>query len=90
MFAACTRAGQECAYCALVSGDNVYALEISDKAVLSELDVRAGRKAKVTGNAGGDKIQVSKITAGKSSNRGSPILVETNTTAEIHSRINLS
>lgn len=64
--AACTRACvKKGSDYALVSGDKVYTLETSDKAVLAELDSMAGQKAKVTGNAEGDKIQVSKVAAAK-------------------------
>lgn len=64
--AACTRACvKKGSDYALVSGDKVYTLETTDEAVKSELDTLAGQKAKVTGNAEGDKIQVSKVAAAK-------------------------
>ncbi|HZP17082.1 MAG TPA: hypothetical protein VFB00_03885 [Terriglobales bacterium] len=50
---------------ALVVGDKVYTLHSSDKATLDELDKLAGEKAKVTGTANGDTIEVSKVTAAK-------------------------
>lgn len=62
--AACTRACvKKGSDYALVSGDKVYTLATSDKTILSELDTLAGQKAKVTGTADGDKIQVSKVVA---------------------------
>ena len=64
--AACTRACvKKGSNYALVSGDKVYTLESSDKAVLSKLDSLAGEKAKVTGNKDGEKIEVSKVEAAK-------------------------
>ena len=64
--AACTRACiKKGSDYALVLGDKVYTLESSNKAVLSQLDSLAGQKAKVTGNADGDKIQVSNVEAAK-------------------------
>lgn len=50
---------------ALISGDKVYTLESSDKAVLTELDKLAGQKAKVMGTASGTTIQVGSVTANK-------------------------
>ena len=62
--AACTRACvKKGSDYALVSGDKVYTLETTDKAALAELDTLAGQKAKVTGTADGDKIEVSKVVA---------------------------
>lgn len=64
--AACTRACvKKGSDYALVSGDKVYTLSTSDKAVLSELDTLAGQKAKVTGTSDGDKIEVSKVSPAK-------------------------
>jgi hypothetical protein len=64
--AACTRACiKKGSDYTLVSGDKVYTLKTSDKAVLSELDSLAGQKANVTGTADGDNIEVSKVSAVK-------------------------
>jgi hypothetical protein len=49
---------------ALVVGDKVYTLETSDKAALDTLNKLAGEKAKVTGVADGDSIQVKSVAAG--------------------------
>jgi hypothetical protein len=64
--AECTRAcvGKGSNY-ALVVGDKVYTLHTTDKAALDELNTLAGGKAKVTGTADGDTIQVSKVAAAK-------------------------
>jgi len=59
---ACVKKGS--AY-ALVIGDKVYALHTEDKAALAELDKLAGEKAKVTGAASEDSIEVSKVAAAK-------------------------
>jgi len=48
---------------ALVVGDKVYTLHTEDKAALGELDKLAGEKAKITGVADGDIIEVSKVAA---------------------------
>jgi hypothetical protein len=50
---------------ALVVGDKVYTLQTSDKAALDSLDKLAGQKAKVTGTASGDTIQVASVAASK-------------------------
>ncbi len=50
---------------ALVVGDKVYTLNSSNKATLDKLDSLAGQKAKVTGTANGDSIEVSSVAAGK-------------------------
>jgi len=50
---------------ALVVGDKVYALDTSDKAALDMLDKLADHQANVTGQATGDTIAVSSITAAK-------------------------
>ncbi len=64
--AACTRACvKKGSDYALVSGDKVYTLKTSDKAVLAELDTLAGQKAKVTGTSDGSNIEVSKVAAAK-------------------------
>lgn len=57
---ACVRKGS--AY-ALVVGDKVYTLHTEDKGALDELDKLAGEKAKITGVADGDVIEVSKVAA---------------------------
>jgi hypothetical protein len=50
---------------ALVVGDKVYKLNTSDKAALDQLNTLAGEKAKVSGTADGDTIEVSKVTPAK-------------------------
>jgi hypothetical protein len=50
---------------ALVVGDKVYALDTSDKSALDQLDKLADRQAKVTGQANGDTIAVTSVTAAK-------------------------
>ena len=64
--AACTRAcvSKGSSY-ALVVGDKVYTLHTDNKSALDELNKLAGEKAKVTGTANGDTIEVSKVTAAK-------------------------
>lgn len=49
---------------ALVVGDKVYTLETADKTSLDTLNKLAGEKAKVTGVADGDSIQVKSVSAG--------------------------
>jgi hypothetical protein len=64
--AACTRACvKKGSSYALVVGAKVYTLESSDDATKDKLDKLAGEKAKVTGTANGDTIQVSKVVAAK-------------------------
>jgi hypothetical protein len=64
--AACTRACvKKGSNYALVVGDKVYTLQSSDTATKDKLDKLAGEKAKVTGTASGDTIQVSKVMAAK-------------------------
>ena len=64
--AACTRACvKKGSNYALVVGDKVYTLQSSDQATKDQLDKLAGEKAKVTGTASGDTIQVSKVMAAK-------------------------
>src|SRR5690348_6439397 len=64
--AACTRACvKKGSNYALVVGDKVYTLQSSDEATKDKLDKLAGEKAKVTGTASGDTIQVSKVMAAK-------------------------
>jgi len=62
----CARAcvGKGSSY-ALVVGDKLYALHTDDKAAQDELSKLAGEKAKVTGTADGETIQVSKVEAAK-------------------------
>jgi hypothetical protein len=50
---------------ALVVGDKVYTLDGEDKAALAQLDQLADKKAKVTGTASGDTIQVSSVAPAK-------------------------
>jgi hypothetical protein len=47
----------------LVVGDKVYALHADAKADLDALDKLAGEKAKITGVADGETIEVSKVAA---------------------------
>jgi hypothetical protein len=64
--AACTRACvKKGSNYALVVGDKVYTLQSSDAATKDKLDKLAGEKAKVTGTASGDTIQVTKVMAAK-------------------------
>jgi len=64
--AACTRACvKKGSNYALVIGDKVYTLQSSDQATKDKLDKLAGEKAKVTGTASGDTIQVGKVMAAK-------------------------
>jgi hypothetical protein len=60
----CTRScvGQGSKY-ALVVGEKIYALDISDKAALATLDKQAGKTATVTGVLNGDTIAVSSVEA---------------------------
>jgi len=60
--AACTRACvSKGSNYALVVGDKVYTLHTEDKAALDQLDKLAGEKARVTGVADGEVIEVSKV-----------------------------
>ncbi len=59
---ACVRKGSNSNY-ALVVGDKVYALHADAKADLDALDKLAGEKAKITGVADGETIEVSKVAA---------------------------
>jgi hypothetical protein len=64
--ASCTRACvQKGSKYALVVGDKVYTLDTTDKATLDELDKLAGSKAKVSGTAEGDTINVKSVMAAK-------------------------
>jgi hypothetical protein len=63
--AACTRSCvKKGSNYALVVGDKVYTLQ-ADDANKTKLDQLAGEQAKVTGTAGGDTIEVSKVTSAK-------------------------
>jgi hypothetical protein len=48
---------------ALVVGDKVYVLNVTDKAALATLDQQAGKTATVTGTLNGDNIDVSSVAA---------------------------
>ncbi|MGA8153963.1 MAG: hypothetical protein WB952_23635 [Terriglobales bacterium] len=50
---------------ALVVGDKVYTLDTKDKASTDALYKLAGQKAKVSGEAGGDTIEVSSVAPAK-------------------------
>jgi hypothetical protein len=50
---------------ALIVGDKVYTLQTTNKSALDQLNSLAGEKAKVTGTANGDTIEVSKVAAAK-------------------------
>ena len=50
---------------ALVVGEKVYTLDGEDKAALAQLDKLADQKAKVTGTANGDVIQVKSVAPAK-------------------------
>jgi hypothetical protein len=50
---------------ALVVGDKFYTLDGENKAALDELNRLAGQKAKVTGTAKGDTIEVSSVAPAK-------------------------
>ena len=50
---------------ALVVGDKVYTLDGENRAALDALNGLAGQKAKVTGTAKGDTIEVNSVTAEK-------------------------
>jgi len=50
---------------ALVVGEKVYTLDGEDKAALAELDKLADQKAKITGIATGDTIQVKSVAPAK-------------------------
>jgi len=64
--AACLRACvQKGSKYALVVGDKVYTLDAKDKATLDKLDKLAAAKATVKGEANGDTIEVSSVTAAK-------------------------
>jgi hypothetical protein len=64
--AACLRACvQKGSNYALVVGPKVYTLDVKDKALLDALDKLAAAKATVKGQANGDTIEVSSVTAAK-------------------------
>ena len=50
---------------ALVVGDKVYTLHTADEGARKTLDKLAGEKAKVTGTADGETIEVSKVAPAK-------------------------
>ena len=50
---------------ALIVGDKVYTLHTKDEGARKTLDSLAGEKAKVTGTADGDTIEVSGVAAAK-------------------------
>jgi hypothetical protein len=64
--AACTRAciNKGSKY-ALVVGEKVYTLDTSDKSALDKLDQLADKTARVTGQADGDTITVTSVSAAK-------------------------
>lgn len=57
---ACVKKG---AKYALVVGDKVYTLDVSNQAAKNELNKLAWEQAKVTGTANGDTIEVKTVTA---------------------------
>ncbi|HXZ34237.1 MAG TPA: hypothetical protein VEH30_18335 [Terriglobales bacterium] len=59
---ACVQKGSKYA---LVVGDKVYTLDTEDKATLAALDKLADKKATVKGQANGDEIEVSSVSAAK-------------------------
>jgi hypothetical protein len=64
--AACLRACvQKGSKYALVEGDKVYTLDTEDKTALATLDQLANKKATVRGQANGDEIEVSSVSAAK-------------------------
>jgi hypothetical protein len=64
--AACLRACvQKGSKYALVVGDKVYTLDTQNKAALAMLDKLANKKATVKGQANGDEIEVSSVSAAK-------------------------
>jgi hypothetical protein len=64
--AACLRACvQKGSKYALVVGDKVYTLDTDDKSTLATLDKLANKNATVKGQANGDEIQVSSVSAAK-------------------------
>jgi len=50
---------------ALVVGEKVYTLDVTDKAALATLDQQAGKHATVTGTLNGDTIGVSSVSPAK-------------------------
>jgi hypothetical protein len=63
----CTKSGSKYA---LIVGDKIYALDTTDKAALTTLDLQAGKHATVTGTVGGDAtsgytVAVSTVAAAK-------------------------
>jgi len=59
---ACVQKGSKYA---LVVGDKVYTLDTKDKSAADALDKLAGQQAKVKGEANGDTIEVSSVSAAK-------------------------
>jgi len=59
---ACVQKGSKYA---LVVGDKVYTLDTKDKASTDALDKLAGQQAKVKGEAEGDTIEVTSVSAAK-------------------------
>ncbi|HXY14117.1 MAG TPA: hypothetical protein VEI26_06420 [Terriglobales bacterium] len=59
---ACVQKGSKYA---LVVGDKVYTLDTQDKTALATLDKLANKMATVKGQANGDEIQVSSVSAAK-------------------------
>ena len=59
---ACVQKGSKYA---LVVGDKVYTLDTKDKSASDALDKLAGQQAKVKGEANGDTIEVSSVSAAK-------------------------
>jgi hypothetical protein len=59
---ACVQKGSKYA---LVVGDKVYTLDTQDKAALATLDKLANQKVTVKGQAKGDEIEVSSVSAAK-------------------------
>jgi len=50
---------------ALVVGEKIYILDVTDKAALATLDQQAGKHASVTGTLNGDTIEVSSVAPAK-------------------------
>lgn len=64
--AACLRACvQKGSKYALIVGDKVYTLDTQDKTALATLDQLANKKATIRGQANGDEIEVSSVSAAK-------------------------
>ncbi len=50
---------------ALIVGEKIYVLDVTDKAALATLDQQAGKHATVTGTLNGDTIEVSSVAPAK-------------------------